>query len=71
MPKDYFGRLLNVVEETVNDDAIFNKAKQQSLKTMESLRQETIGVILLSLYLTVIAVIDCVEMESEAEVYYN
>jgi len=71
LPKDYFGRLLNVVEETVNDDAIFNKAKQQSLKTMESLRQETIGVILLSLYLTVIAVIDCVEMESEAEVYYN
>lgn len=55
--------LLDVFEEVLTDEDDYNKAKMLSQKLLGCFQRESFAVILSALYLTAMAVIDCVEMK--------
>ena len=63
MPRDYMETLLDVFEDVLNDENDFNRAKIVSQRLLSCFQGESFAVILSALYLTAMAVIDCVEMK--------
>lgn len=71
MPRDYMETLLDVFEDVLNDKGDFNRAKLVSRRLLGCFQGESFAVILAALYLTAMAVIDCVEMQCRSNDFYN
>lgn len=71
MPRDYMETLLDVFEDVLNDEEDFSRAKIVSQRLLDCFQGERFSVILAALYLTAMAVIDCVEMKCRSSNLYN
>jgi hypothetical protein len=64
LPKDYMEILLNIVDDVAQDENEFEKAKMQAQIFLDSFENVSIAVILTALYLSVMALIDTVEIKT-------
>ncbi len=71
MLKDHMEILLDVVEKTLENEYEFEKAKMLSELVLNNCIHERYSVILMSLYLSSIAVIELLEMKSSSNGTYN
>jgi len=71
LTKDYMEMLLNVVDDILQNEDEFNRAKIQSQIIAGSFKNESFAVILTALYLSVLAVIDTVDMKNDQDRVYN